>query len=256
MNKKQKNIIVTGANGNLGKSYVDFLLTKGYKVIGLDITFSDQLQYAKDSNYIPMKVDITNEEEVKKANRLIISELGTIDGLVNNASYNQIILNENNKPIGIEDLTIEEWNKTLAVNLTGAFICSREFGIKMVSEGNGSIVNIASIYGLIAPDQRIYGDSRLNSNAIYGTSKAGLIQLTKYMAAYWQGTGVRVNSISPGGIKSNQDPDFIERYSFKTMIGRMGTPQDICHALDFLISDKSAWTTGANFIIDGGFSSW
>lgn len=256
MNSDNKSIIITGANGNLGKNFVRHFLNLNFNVFGLDIIFDDGYDLSDNGSYLKIKLDITDENDVRQARNLILSKVKTIDGLVNNASYKQIILDENRLPSSMEQFTLEEWNRTLAVNLTGAFLCSREFGAQMLEQGFGSIVNIASIYGVVAPDQRIYGDSGLNSNVIYGVSKAGLIQLTKYMAAYWRGTGIRLNSISPGGIQNNQNRDFIEKYSYKTMLGRMGHPLDICHMVEFLISDKSDWTTGANFVVDGGFSAW
>ena len=157
-----------------------------------------------------------------------------------------------------EEFPLDLWNQTLSVNLTGVFLCSQEFGRAMTKRGKGVIVNIASHYGLVGADQRIYGSSKLNSPVSYATSKGGIVNLTKYLAAYWHSKNVRVNTLTLGGVQDNsyQNKEFIKNYSKKTILGRMAKKEDYKGAILFLISDASSYMTGSNLIIDGGWTAW
>ena len=194
------------------------------------------------------------ENEIK----LILDGIPILNGLVCLAAYNQTLQLENvsQEEIAFTLLPIVEWENTFRVNVTSTMLINRAVAEKMKTQGLGSIVNIASLFGVLAPDQRKYGDSGLNSNAAYGASKAAVILMSKYLATYYANTGIRVNSISPGGIERNQPIDFIERYADGTTIGRMGTPEDIVGAISYLLSEESKWTTGINLVIDGGYSAW
>jgi NAD(P)-dependent dehydrogenase (short-subunit alcohol dehydrogenase family) len=149
----------------------------------------------------------------------------------------------------------------MAVNLTGAVICAQVFGGRMAERKAGSIVNTLSIYGIVAPDQRIYEGSiyegrAINTPAVYSASKAGLWGLTKYLATYWGSRNVRVNAVTPGGVFSGQNDVFVERYSARVPMGRMAEQDDLSGAMVFLISDASSYVTGQNIIVDGGLSTW
>ena len=126
----------------------------------------------------------------------------------------------------------------------------------MLKNRKGVIINIASIYGMVASDQRIYGKSGLNSNIAYAVSKAGIINMSRYLAAYWQGKNIRVNSISPGGVLGKQSKNFKKNYINKTMLKRMATPNDLSSALVYLVSDASKYVTGFNMVVDGGWTAW
>ena len=143
----------------------------------------------------------------------------------------------------------------MAVNLNGAFLCSQIIGKEMVSQGAGVIVNIGSIYGLVGTDQSIYGESGINAPAVYSASKGGMINLTRYLATYWGNKGIRVNCLSPGGVENNQDSEFIKKYCLKTPLGRMAKPDDFKGALLFLCSKASSYMTGANLVVDGGWTA-
>jgi len=146
----------------------------------------------------------------------------------------------------------------LDVNLTGAFLCSQEFGKEMKKRKKGVIVNIASHYGLIGADQRIYGDSGLNLPASYAASKGAIVNLTRYLAAYWHGKNIRVNTLTPGGVfdQKYHSPNFVKKYSEKTILNRMAKSDEYNAAILFLISDASSYMTGSNLIIDGGWTAW
>ena len=126
----------------------------------------------------------------------------------------------------------------------------------MVKQKNGNIINISSTYGLVAPDQRIYGVSGQNAAAFYSATKAAIINLTRYLASYWNRTGIRVNSLSPGGVENSQEANFIKNYSEKTILGRMAQKDEYIGSIIFLSSDASSYMTGSNLIVDGGWTAW
>tara|TARA_B110000881_G_C18334168_1_gene393222 strand:- start:232 stop:717 length:486 start_codon:yes stop_codon:yes gene_type:complete len=157
-----------------------------------------------------------------------------------------------------ETFPLEVWNKVIGVNLTGVFVCSQELGSIMAKQKGGVIVNISSIYGMVGADQRIYGESGLNSQPSYAATKGAIVNLTRYLAAYWNGKNVRVNTLTLGGVldKSYMKDSFIKKYSEKTILGRMANKNEYNGALLFLVSDASSYMTGTNLVIDGGWTAW
>jgi NAD(P)-dependent dehydrogenase (short-subunit alcohol dehydrogenase family) len=145
----------------------------------------------------------------------------------------------------------------LDVNLTGVFLCSKEIGKIMLKQKSGVIVNISSIYGMVGADQRIYGKSKLNSSVSYAATKGGIVNMTRYLAAYWQKKNIRVNTLTLGAVLDKyMDKEFIKNYEQKTMLGRMGNKEEFGPALLFLMSNASSYMTGANLVIDGGWTAW
>jgi NAD(P)-dependent dehydrogenase (short-subunit alcohol dehydrogenase family) len=160
------------------------------------------------------------------------------------------------KLVGFEDFPLEFWQDNLDVNLTGAFLCSQSAGKRMTEQGSGVILNIGSVYGVVACDQRIYGDTGINSSVAYATTKSGILNFTRYLASYWQGKNIRVNCLSPGGVFNNQGEPFLSNYTGKTMLKSMADLDDLASALLYLVSDASKWVTGANLMVDGGWTAW
>ena len=253
-------VVVTGGSGFIGKALIKKLLSQSVTVYNLDLVDAAENISLPNSDkfYTFKKMNFLDTSTVENYVELILNGIPVLSGLVCLAAYNQTLKLENisQEQIAFTNLPTIEWESTFKVNVTSTMLINRAVAEKMKIQGLGSIVNIASIFGVLAPDQRKYGDSGLNSNAAYGASKAAVIQMSKYLAAYYANTGIRVNSISPGGIERNQPNDFIERYANSTTIGRMGTPEDIVGAISYLLSDDSKWTTGINLVIDGGYSAW
>jgi len=260
---KNKKLILTGASGMLGEHYIDVLLNLGVIVIAVDINNKKLLKIAKKLNkkyssgkIIIKKSDISNKNNVKKLFSEIKKKYGPVDILVNNAAYSQIEHINKGNVQSFETFSEKIWNKTIEVNLNGAFYCCQEAGKQMTKNGKGVILNIASVYGMVAADQKIYGKSGLNSNVAYAVTKAGLINMSRYLAAYWQGKNIRVNSLSPGGVYNNQNKEFVKNYKNKTMLKRMATPKDLSSAMIYLISNDSNFVTGSNLVVDGGWTAW
>jgi NAD(P)-dependent dehydrogenase (short-subunit alcohol dehydrogenase family) len=206
----------------------------GFKEAGLDVEGA-QLELT-DSDSIDSLVHETNDRH------------GRIDVLVNSAARNVLA--------SVDTVTLEQWDSVLAVNLTGTMLMSRRVATVMRREGGpGSVICISSIYGVVAPDPSIYGTSGLNSPLAYGVSKAGLIQMTKYLAVEWA-PQIRVNCITAGGLQAGQDAAFVEGYSRRTPLQRMAGPTDLKGAVVFLASGASRWVTGHNLIVDGGWTIW
>lgn len=200
---------------------------------------------------LALKADITSKEEVEGMVKEVLKKIGKIDILVNNA---QGVSKNYFAPF--EEYSIEDWNEVMAVNVTGYFLCAQAVGKQMLKQKSGTIINIASIYGVIAPDQRIYKGFDYNSPAVYTVSKAAVIGLTKYLAAYWGERGIRVNCITPGGVQTDHDQKFVKAYSERTPMGRMAKKDEFKGALLYLASDASSYVTGENIIVDGGRSIW
>jgi NAD(P)-dependent dehydrogenase (short-subunit alcohol dehydrogenase family) len=252
-------VIITGAAGNLGSKYAEGLSQVGANVVLADLDYDrckklgKQLESKYSTKTLAVKLDLTNKISIKNMVSKSMKEFSKIDVLINNAAYQG---NPKTRKIKFEDFPLDEWNKAVSVNLTGVFLTCQEVGKIMVKQKYGNIINISSTYGLVAPDQRIYGISGQNAAAFYSTTKAALLNLTRYLASYWNRTGIRVNSLSPGGVENSQESNFIKKYSEKTMLGRMANKNEYVGAIIFLSSDASSYMTGSNLIVDGGWSAW
>jgi len=255
--------ILTGSAGRLGKHFANILSEAGANLVLIDINEQKNNQLAKSINKkyhtktSAFRIDISNKESLKKLKKEILKKYRTIDILVNNAFFNPSI-NQKSKTINFETFPLENWNKVIGINLTGIFLCCQEFGKTMVKQKRGVIVNISSIYGLVGADQRIYGNSKLNSQVSHAATKGAIVNLTRFLAAYWHRKNIRVNTLTLGGVedKSYMKNSFIKKYSEKTMLGRMAKKDDFNGALLYLVSDASSYMTGANLVIDGGWTSW
>ncbi|SFZ78879.1 SDR family oxidoreductase [Chitinimonas taiwanensis] len=255
----KKIIVVTGAAGILGSFFCRELVAAGAHVIAIDAQAA-ALAVLRDGLPSPQLetycADIREREQVADIRASLLSRYGHIDGLLNNAATKSPNFFES-----FESFPLEDWDYVMSVNLKGAMVCCQEFGTVMAEQGCGSIVNVLSIYGIAAPDQRIYEGSEylgraINTPAVYSASKAGLWGLTHYLSSYWGHRDVRVNALTPGGIQSGQNTNFIDRYSQRVPLGRMGQPEDLVGALVYLMSDASSYVTGQNIVVDGGLTVW
>jgi NAD(P)-dependent dehydrogenase (short-subunit alcohol dehydrogenase family) len=260
---KNKTAIVTGALGLLGKKHCEALAQAGANVIVADINESAAIDFAGTlaGEHCGLKVDVTSEASLKVARDKILGRYGSIDILVNNAAINDMFENPGlaKELSAFENYPLDAFKKSLDVNVTGVFLASQVFGSVMAGQGSGSIINIASTYGVVGPDQSIYrnacGEQSFYKSAVYPVTKGAVVNFTRFLAAYWGNKGVRVNTLSPGGVENGQDEFFIQSYSAKTLLGRMAQPQDYQGALVFLASDASVYMTGANLIVDGGWTA-
>jgi NAD(P)-dependent dehydrogenase (short-subunit alcohol dehydrogenase family) len=237
-----KVIIVTGGSGLIGESIVDELKNEGAIVVNAEIGLVDE------QNNI-FFCDVTNENSVFSLINTVMAKFGKIDGFVNNA-YPRTV-DWGNK---FEEIKYESWKDNVDKQLNSVFITTKVVLETMKNQGFGSIVNVASIYGVIAPDFSIYEGTNMTMPAAYSAIKGGVISYSKYLASYFGKYGIRVNCVSPGGIFNNQPKEFVNKYTKKVPLNRMGNPSDISPAISFLLSDKANYVTGQNLIIDGGLT--
>lgn len=259
--------LVTGGAGLLGRQFTRALGEAGANVVVADIDFDaahDHAQVLREGQIpaIAARVDVTDPESVSALFAHTLSEFERLDVLVNSAAldpkFDPQHLGEQSAN-AFENYALELWQKSLEVNLTGVFLACQAAGKVMVAQGSGVIINISSVYGLAGPDQRIYPrvDGHQQYKPVdYPVTKAGILGLTRYLAAYYAGTQIRVNALTPGGIYNQHDDEFATRYAAKSISGRMAHEDEMNGALLFLASDASSYMTGANLVVDGGYTAW
>lgn len=260
MNLKNRVAVVTGGAGRLGSQMCDALAEAGASVVVASRNWDRCRNKAEElsrqhSEAMAVAVDVTSPDSVRAMTEAVMARFGKIDILVNSA-YSGIHK-------AFEEMSAEEFQSALAGGVTSAFLCAQSVSRVMKRYGRGSIINIGSAYGVVSPDQRIYGNSAINSPCNYGAAKAGVIQFTRWLAIYLAPHGIRVNCLSPGGFydeaqRSKQDYEevFVRRYSERTPLARMGGKTDLKGGVVFLASAASEYVTGHNLMIDGGWTAW
>ena len=251
--------IVTGATGQIGEAIAEGLAELGAHIVVVSRTEYDckalatrlTEQYQKS---ISVPADVTNPAEVKAMAESVHDEFDRLDVLINSAYAGEVV--------DFENMSVEQFRSGLDAALTSVFLTTRET-LPLLRDKGGSIINVASIYGVVAPNHSIYGKTRMNNPAQYGAAKAGVIQLSRWIATRYADEGIRSNSLTPGGIynpklesRQGYKESFVPNYENLTPLGRMGKPQDLKGATAFLASDASSWVTGQNLIVDGGWTTW
>jgi NAD(P)-dependent dehydrogenase (short-subunit alcohol dehydrogenase family) len=262
-----KTAVVTGGGGILGRGFCSVLALHGARVAVVDIneeaaeaSRSAVKKECGEADVIAITCDVSDPDSVNAMVSKVVGEFGGIDILLNNAASKSSDLEA--FYAAFEDYSLDQWREVMSVNLDGVFLVVQAVGRQMLKQGRGgSIIQTASVYGIVAPDQSIYEGSRfldheINTPAVYSASKAAVIGLTRHLAAYWGGSGIRVNALSPGGVESGQNDTFVRRYSEKVPLGRMAGINEMQAAFLFLASDESSYMTGQNIIIDGGLTCW
>ena len=265
-----KIVIITGAAGLLGRKHAEAVACYGGTPILLDLSqqivdsFANELNEKYKVNAVGFSIDITNEKAIENNVKQVIKEFGKIDGLVNNAANNPKV--EDDKGVNfsrLENFSLSVWNDDIAVGLTGSFLCAKHYGFEISKNPNGgSIVNISSDLGLMAPDQRLYAkdgvdDNRQNVKPVtYSVVKTGLIGLTRYLATYWANKNVRCNAMCPGGVENGQPEEFLKEVNARIPMGRMANSNEYQGTLLWMLSDASSYLNGAIVPVEGGRTAW
>ena len=249
-----------GGAGLLGPVFGGALADAGASVVLIDVNAAGvERNAAAIDGATARTLDITDEAAVEMA----VAEQGQIDILINAAAVNPKFEADDSGAVrnagAFTGYSLENWQRSVDVNLTGAFLMTRAVCRSMERTGRGTIVNIASHYGLRGPDQRIYRDADGNQNFFkpvdYSVTKAGMLGFTRALAAYYRGTSIRVNALTPGGAFNGHDDTFVEQYAARTVLGRMAEPDEYRGAILFLCSEASSYMTGANLVVDGGWTA-
>ena len=253
--------IVTGGAGLLGTQFCRTLAAAGAKVIIADSNQKSAVELAEElGDALAIEIDVSNSDSTKNMVGKTLGAYGRLDILVNSAAMDPKFdpQHSGQHTNAFEDYSIDAWNQALSLDLTGAFLCAQAASKPMLAQGAGVIINVSSIYGLVGPDQRLYqraGQPPEYKPVAYSVTKAGLLGLTKYLASYYAGENIRVNTLTPGGVFNDHDEEFVKAYSARTILGRMAEKDEMNGALLFLASDASAYMTGANLVVDGGWTA-
>lgn len=259
--------LVTGGAGLLGKQFTGALGQAGAKVVVADLDFEaaqDHTQYLQDQGIqaLAVEVDITDPVSISAMVNQTVSKFGSLDVLINSAALDPKFDPDNVEDQydnAFENFPLETWQKAIDINLTGMFLTCQGAAPWMLAQNYGVIINICSTYGLVGPDQRVYERTegvRRHKPVYYTVSKAGVLGLTRYLATYYAGKPIRVNSLTPGGVYNQHDEVFLKAYSARTVMGRMANIDEMNGAIVFLASEASSYMTGANLIVDGGWTAW
>jgi 2-deoxy-D-gluconate 3-dehydrogenase len=264
--------LITGGAGLLGRRYCEALLQAGARVVigDLDGAAAERLAAELDApNTVGLALDVTSPESAEASVDAAVQNFGRLDILVNNAALTVRGGSERLSPADyfapFESYKVEVWEQALRTNLTGMLLCAQAAGRQMLRQEppGGVIVNISSTYGVVAPDQRLYdgvkspyAETGFNTPVSYAVTKTAVLGLTRYLATYWGSKNIRVNALTPHGVFDNHDETFVRNFVYRSPMGRMARNDEYRGALLFLVSDASSYMTGANLIVDGGWTAW
>lgn len=257
----RRTALVTGGGGLLGPEHAKALSKAGSFVYLADLNHQraqDACNQLKDegfNNIYAHQLDVCSREQWVEVVDMIVTERGQLDILVNNAGFTNQSKSAN-FDADFEDFPLEDWNSILDVNLTGSFLGCQVAGKEMLKKEKGAIINIASLYGVVSPNHNMYPGTGIKQPVAYSVSKHGVVALTKYVATLWASKGIRVNSLTPGGIFNGHEDPFLERFRNLNPIGRMSRKDELQGAINFLASDASSHVIGHNLIVDGGWTIW
>jgi NAD(P)-dependent dehydrogenase (short-subunit alcohol dehydrogenase family) len=264
--------LVTGGAGLLGRRYCEALLQAGGRVVIGDLDGARAGALAaelSDRDALGLRLDVTDEGSVQQTIKRAVDGFGRLDILVNNAALTVRGGSERLSPTDyfspFEDYKRDVWDQAVATNLTGMMLCAQAAGRQMLLQDppGGVVVNISSTYGVVAPDPKLYegvkspyADAGFNTPVSYAVTKTAVLGLTRYLATYWGPKNIRVNALTPHGVFDNHDDAFVRNFVYRSPLGRMARNDEYRGALLFLVSDASSYMTGANLIVDGGWTAW
>lgn len=260
-------VVITGGLGQLGRQFGQGILEAGGRVALLDLQAGEAVlpeplqEAARAGRLLAVSGDVTSRDSLSRALSVITDRLGVPTGLINNAALDSPpnAPPEENGPF--ETFPESSWDQVMAVNVKGVFLACQVFGAAMAAQRQGVIVNVSSIYGMISPDQRIYEYRRQRGETFYkpvaySASKSALFNLTRYLATYWGTRNVRVNTVTLGGVFNQQEESFLAGYTSRVPLGRMARADEYNGLIVFLLSPAAAYMTGANVVMDGGWTAW
>ncbi|NBY57611.1 MAG: SDR family oxidoreductase, partial [Actinobacteria bacterium] len=258
--------VVTGGAGFLGKHFCRGLVEAGASVVVVDVdaraisSIVDEINKSTPNHAVGICLDITESHSAEAIVNEAVSVFGSVDVLLNNAAGKGPDLDSYFAPF--EEYTLEQWRTVMAINIDAMFLMAQAVGKQMLKQAQGgSIIQTSSAYGIMGPDNRIYEGSwylnrRINTPAVYSTSKAAVVGLTKFLATYWADKNIRVNALVPGGTESGQNEEFQRRYGARVPLGRMAQAPEIVGAVLYLASDAASYVTGHSLVVDGGLHAW
>ena len=253
--------IITGAAGLLGLQHAIALSEFGAHIILTDLDLENCEKRARQINQqskvetLAIRSDVTSQSSWQSLLERALSSFGQVDILVNNAAFTTQSRSAN-YDASFASFPLEDWQQILEVNLTGTYLGCQVIGAQMAKQRSGSIINMASLYGVVSPHHRMYSGTEVHQPVAYSVSKAGVIALTRYLSTLWADQGVRVNCITPGGVYNQHPEVFAERYATLSPMGRMASKEEMRGAIVYLASPASAYCTGHNLVVDGGWTAW
>lgn len=252
-----KVIVISGACGLIGRAFCEAVAQFGGHVVAADISkanpkeFADALEKRNNVKCLGVEVEVENKNSVLDLKQKALETFGKIDGLVNGHQNKSHLIFE-----PFENVSEENWDKVVEVNLKGTFLLCQIIGSYLAEQGRGSIINIPSTYSVVAPNQNLYKGTNMGCPAAYSASKGGVDALSQYLASYWAAKGVRVNMITPHGVWNNHEEQFEKNFSGFSPMQRMSYNHEVASALIYLLSDASSYVTGSNMLVEGGWTAW